>query len=312
MNPAQHSDRDIRWQEISLTQKRDVSSVHYLSALPQQLARQHPLQKELTLAEISQQIVQWLNLVREEHPPNGLCDLAHKSLNSGLSCRLWAEFKIETQRPGWIAFCLSSRGLGLWLQYAQQSLHPSQDRPSENSSDHLRLDRQWPLQAETAAAIWRMQYTHARCCTLLKLWQETQPGQSRRALTGADGRNDPPTDPPALPDLIWLTDTCQLRLSTPQAYQLIQALISLADDMVWVSLECPERRRALLLKRAAQLCQAFDEFYRGCLYGFSQFSTAAPSKILQLKARFGLVAVTRNLLKVLLEHYLKVPSPTSL
>ncbi|MGB3295038.1 MAG: hypothetical protein WBB01_18810 [Phormidesmis sp.] len=291
LNPTQYLDSDIDWQTISIIQKQDASSVLYISALPQKLAEKYNPKKGLTLLAISQQTVQQLNQARQKLSRNNLCALADKSLDSILSCQLWREFEIETQRPGWISFHLSNRGVALWLQHVQQDLLCL---PAAGShQDRLHLAGQRLTHAETNA-VWQMQYTYARCCTLLKLWQETQ------------------SDLPASTDLSWLTDSHQLRVSAPQALQLIQTLIATADDVFWIPYRWPDRQYALLLKRAARLCQSFDGFYRGCLYGFSQGSSTAGPLEKQFKARFGLVAATRNLLRVLLCEHFEAPSPASL
>lgn len=292
-------------------------SVLYISALPQQLAEKYDPKKVLTLTEISHQTVQRLDRARQEQSHSNLCDLAYKSLGSVLSRQLWFEFEIETQRPGWVAFRLSDQGVAQWLQHAQEDLH----RLPENSSsqDRSHPDQQQRPLAKTDAVLWQMQYTHARCCTLLKLWQETQSGHSSGPLWGADRggadrwRDRSTADIPVAANLPWLHDSQQLSVSTPQAHQLIQALIATADDMLWMPERSPDRQHALLLKRAAHLCQSFDEFYRGCLYGFSQVSPiAAPPATLQFEALFGLVAATRNLLSVLLCQHFEAASPTSL
>lgn len=288
VNSTRHFNKDINWQEIPLTKTQDICSVLYTSALPQKLAKQYDLKRSLTLTEISQRIVHWLNQARQKQFDD-LCDLAYKDFDSSLPHQLWFEFEIGTQRLGRIAFCLSNRGVALWLQHVQQDLHGLHEDSHWGESQKLSLSR------IDTSLLWQMQYTHARCCTLLALWQTSQPDQS------IDHRSLRPTD------------TYPLGLSAPQAQRLIQALIETADDMFWIPYRWPDRQYVLLLKRATQLCQSFDQFYRGCLYGFGQLSsTAAPSEMSRFKANFGLVAATRNLLKVLLYKHFHAKSPASL
>ncbi len=286
-NSTQHFDEDINWQEIPLTKTQDISSILYTSALPQKLAEQYDLKRRLTLVEISQQAVQRLDQARQEQF-NNLCLLEHKYCDSRLARQLWFEFEIGIQRSGWMTFCFSNQGVALWLQHTQQDLHGFH-------KDSNPGDRQTFLLNEIdTSSLWQMQYTHARCCTLLALWQTSQPDQSAAHLP-------------------WPTDTYPLSISTPQAQRLIRALIETADDMFWIPYRWPNRQYILLLKRAAQLCQSFDQFYRGCLYGFSQLSpTSAPSEKSQFKANFELVAATRSLLKVILHKHFHAKSPTSL
>ena len=116
---------------------------------------------------------------------------------------------------------------------------------------------------EDNATIWRAQYTHARCCTLLRLWQAAQPNF---CIVGS------PFNQPISALLPWLTADQQLRFHTLQAQQLIQSLIATTDDLFWIPYRWPDRSYTLLLKRAGHLCQSFEQFYSACLCGFSQIS----------------------------------------
>ncbi len=288
LNSIQPFDKAFNWQEIPLTKTQDIRSVLYISALPQKLAKKIDSNWGLTLAEISQQIGQRLDQVRQEQF-NNLCVLDHKGFDSSWSRQLWFEFKITTQPPEWITFCLSDQGVALWLQHAQQDLHMLYEGGCPVGKQPLSTSEIY------TSSLWQMQYNHARCCTLLALWQRSQPDQ---------GRSSP---------LPWPTGLHSLRAFAPQAQHLTQALIDTADDTFWIPYRWPDRQHALLLRRATHLCQSFDQFHRGCLYGFSQLSpTAAPSEILRFEANFGLVAATRNLLKILLYKHFNAESPTSL
>ncbi len=154
-------------------------------------------------------------------------------------------------------------------------------------------------------ATWPVQYTHARCCTLLRLWQAAQP-----ALDLVSSAASQPSDPASL---FWLTADQRLRVYTLQAQQLIQSLIATTDDLFWIPYRWPDRSYLLLLKRAGRLCQSFDQFYSACMGGFSQVAIAPASPEVRLfQARLGLVSVTQNVLEVLLRGHLAVAAPKSL
>lgn len=157
------------------------------------------------------------------------------------------------------------------------------------------------------ATIWRVQYTHARCCTLLRLWQAVQPDL---CMVGSPLVGSPLNQASVPATLPWLTADQQLRFHTLQAQRLIQTLIATADDLFWIPYRWPDRSYLLLLKCAGQLCQSFEQFYSACLCGFSQISAPSVSSESRLfQARFGLVAATQNLLETLLQGHLAVTAP---
>ncbi|NJM98604.1 MAG: hypothetical protein HC800_16895 [Phormidesmis sp. RL_2_1] len=165
---------------------------------------------------------------------------------------------------------------------------------------------------EHEAMLWNIQYTHARCCELRLLWDESQ--SSRCQSLGGESVGQAHRSPSSVAaPLPWLDAEHQLRGHNIQSMQLIQALMATADDMLWIPYQWPSQQYYLLLRRAIQLCQAFDSFYRACLSGFSQIpSGAEAAETLKFQAWFGLVVATEKILKALLESCFHAESPQTL
>lgn len=310
------------WRKIPLQKKQTAGDVLYVSAIPQLLLSNDNLislsgysavpgenlgeKSEKDLENISQQAIDRLekagfNQTSRERDHKDDDSLQQSLCHGNLLLQLWAEFQIETQRSGWIAFRLSNRGVGLWLAQMQSPFLSQNaikyDLPHESKQPAEPKKPLQPLQTEKI--LWQMQYTYARCCRLLCLWQEMQPGTTSPNLE---------FDSTALP---WLS-------SSPSAgTSLIHSLIEITDDLFWIPYQSPSQQYLLFLKRAAQLCQAFELFYSRCLSGFGQLSQAFPQSSMtatesEFQANFYLVAVTKNALKVLLSQYLNADAPAYL
>ena len=312
----------LSWPKIPLQKKQTASDVLYISAIPQLLLSNNGLmaasgyleipvknsgkKSKKALENISQQTIVRLekagfNQSSCERDHNDAVPLQHSPYCGNLLLQLWAEFQIETHRPGWIAFRLSNRGIGLWLAqmkspFLSQAAIESDLLPVSKQPARQKNPLQ-PLQVEKI--LWQVQYTYARCCKLLCLWQQMQPAVSYPNLEFSSA---------ALP---WLTSCPSAGLS------LIHSLIETTDDLFWIPYQLPSHQYFLFLNRAAQLCQSFELFYSRCLSGFgqlsqafSQFSTAALTR--KFQADFYLVAVTKNALKVLLSQYLNAEASAEL
>ncbi len=299
------------WQKIPLQKKQTASSVLYVSALPQVLAKSSSSMQNQSLLSISKRV---LNQLRESQHYEPFCESNHNPCNFAMAAQLWSDFEIETQRLGWLSFCLSDVGIARWLQQSQtfcekdyqlsqlllnqSSLVPLSPSISSLFSKGFDSIEENDSCADIQTALWQVQHTHARCCGLLRLWHEAQLVNSKS---------------PQSAQLAWLTESCQLRGNTPQSWQLIQLLIETADDMFWIPYRWPLQQHILLLKRAGELCQAFDCFYRACLGGFGQLSAAASAaERVRFQVWFGLVMATKNRLNVLLRHCLGEKAPTAL
>ncbi|NJM98603.1 MAG: hypothetical protein HC800_16890 [Phormidesmis sp. RL_2_1] len=130
--------QDIRWQNIPLNIKQNAASVLYISALPQWLSSQHYLASSLSLAEVSHEICNQLKQIKF-YPLS--CEPDHNYFDLYFISQLWAEFKIETQRPGWINFHLSNTGIACWLQQAQKYLSKLSSLTTPFRSSPIRLGK---------------------------------------------------------------------------------------------------------------------------------------------------------------------------
>lgn len=309
------------WRNIPLQKKQNVADVLYISAMPQRLLSKNDSTLLLTLlksikepcTEISQQTVRRLKKNRFQTINS---ERDHKGSDRTLLFQLWAEFQIETQRPGWISFRLSDRGICLWLDQLQRLFDNDNLTFSESLSTVPSTAAATPAIAsfpaaslpiaspETKQMLWQVQYTHARCCSLLRLWQQIQPEVAV-----------PAPDCPAfgLSQLLGMAPSVSMTL--------IHGLIETVDDLFWIPYRWPSQQYFLLLKRAVQLCQSFEAFYAARLSGFGQLSAAfstASSKacdlelIAEFQAGFYLAIATKNILKVLLCRYLGAEAPAEL
>ena len=310
------------WQKIPLQKKRTADDVLYISAIPQLLVSSiHSMavsghselpiknlgeKSEKTLENISQQTIVRLekagfNQASCERDHNNAVSLQHSPYCGNSLLQLWAEFQIETHRPGWIAFRLSDRGIGLWLAQMQDPFLSQaaikSDLPTVSKQSARQKNPPQPLRAEKI--LWQVQYTYARCCRLLCLWQEMQP---------TAGDLNPEFNSAVQ---LWLTASASAGLS------LVHSLIETTDDLFWIPYQSPSQQYFLLLERAAQLCQSFELFYARCLSGFGEPSQtfsqgSASANTRKFQADFYLLAVTKNVLKVLLSQYFNAIAPAEL
>jgi hypothetical protein len=305
------------WQNIPLQKKQNVAAVLYISAMPQRLLSKNDSTLSLTLLKsiekpfsaISQQTVSQLKKNRSQTINS---ERDHNGSDRTLLFQLWAEFQIETQRPGWISFRLSDRGICLWLDQLQRLV----DNDNLTFSEALSTAAATPAIAsfptaslpiaspETEQMLWQVQYTHARCCSLLRLWQQIQLAVAVPVL-GCPAFG--------LTQLLGMTPSVSATL--------IHGLIETVDDLFWIPYRWPAQQYFLLLKRAVQLCQSFEAFYSARLSGFGQLSAAVSTAsseacdrelIAELQAGFYLAIATKNILKVLLCRYLGAEAPVEL
>lgn len=287
------------WRKIPLQKKQNVSGVLYTSALPQILfsrtSSAASLEGSKEYLEFSKSLA---HLLRKRGFELMNCERDHNEEVIDSRWLLWNEFVIETQRPGWIAFRLSKAGIALWLKHVTKH-YDNQSCINDSFACSSADDEVW------SELIWQVQHTYARCCTLLRLWQQvhlyTDDGRAnrdafRRSASGARA-----------------ADFSQMRL----VHQLIAIADDMADAVFWIPYQCPSEQYFLLLKRAAQLCQSLKLFHGSSLSGFSQ-NVSAPSANAstdassEYTARFHLVAVTKDILETLLRQYFNAEAPISL
>jgi arginyl-tRNA synthetase len=144
-----------------------------------------------------------------------------------------------------------------------------------------------------------LQYTHARCCSLLRLAAAEGlvhlQGQGKIAKT---------------PKISWLDRHNAWQLVTPSAQRLINQLVNLADEFDINKFEessSPTQRRKWQ-KLATKISLSFEEFYR-----YNRiFGAECRANLPLAQARLGLVALTQGGLQKLLEEYLGAIAPSEL
>lgn len=194
------------------------------------------------------------------------------------------DFIVKIIPSGLLELTLRDQGVGTWLDQMSQNPFP------------LPL-----LQTGLDATpnLFPVQYSHARCCSLLRLAHRDNIIQLEDAeLT--PGVSFPRFRTPQ--QIPWLTTQGKLQLVHPSEYQLLTQMIEIVDSL----------EKALGVNRweklAIQLSDRFQEFYRYCrIWGEVKRDTLELAQ-----ARLGLVWITRSLLHFLLQEKLGVEAPIEL
>lgn len=184
------------------------------------------------------------------------------------------EFEVSVTPPGFLDVTVTDSALAEWLQHL--------------ASDRIFWDND-ALQPPTSANVpFPVQYACYRCGSLLRLGE-------REGFVRLDSpEGDRIVDPSPLP---WfdLASEPQLRCTHDSERHLIADCAFVADALVADDIS---RQRRQVLKLATRLAEAFETFHRECRI------VGQPRAIAQV--RLGLLAVTRVLLKWLLEAGLGV------
>lgn len=259
----QFQDININSQEIPVYVLKDSWPIQYHCAIALKLAKiknHHPL-------EIATQILQGLPGKSE-----------------------WAEISISVTPSGIIAFELTERAIATWLQQMIQTSLPVSSLPS--SSTRVFSENNDPN-------LFKVQYSHARCCSLLRLADRDQ----IISLAEPSVQTTPPLWVFREPDPIpWLKCNRQLRLRYHRERRLISQLLSAFD------LDQPSSDQKYWKTKANLISDAFQEFYSQCrIWGEVKLETL---KLAQ--ARLGLIAVTQAVLRYILQEKLGLIAPLEL
>jgi hypothetical protein len=223
---------------------------------------------------------------------------------SPLSC-FWQSLSLKTAASGWIRLMISDVGLSAWLQFCAQTLPTSklafkqhQNNSLDGSKNFLQNVRR--LTVDFADSLFKSQYTHARCCSLLQLahkegiitLKSPQPTQSLWIGEIAA--------PARIP---WLTSNQKLRLQYPEERQLLLCIIALID-----ALDHPTKSAIYGWRFAVKLVSAFENFHQTCRI-FGEVKAVHPELA---QVRLGLVSFTQICLQMVLQDLLRLTAPVEL
>lgn len=196
---------------------------------------------------------------------------------------------------GIINFSLSNRSLADWLENLRLDflrLNSPKGQITIDGSPKLNPAQKNP-------DYFPLQYTHARCCSLLRL-------AAAEGLVHLQGQGKI-AETPKIP---WLDRHNTWQLVTPQAQQLINQLVNLVDEFDINTSEEPSSptQRKKRQKLSTKISLSFEEFYR-----YNRiFGAECRENFPLAQARLGLVALTQGGLQKLLEEYLGAIAPPEL
>ncbi len=250
--------------KFPLYKGRDNSRVLYISGVALRLAKSH----NRTSLEIANGIGSHLSAIRGD------------------------VFSVKIVPPGWIYLELSHPFLATWLQ---SLLVTNVKGEGEITARKITI--------QNPARLFAIQYTHARCSSLVQL-------AGREGLIKLRELSPDISESTALHDLVseeqipWLNDQQKLRLNHPAEGRLIAELVQVIDY-----LEAPDLSDAVNWEKVAlDLSQAFEAFWSQCrIWGKVKISVPELAQ-----ARVGLMIATQSVLRCLLVDKLGTNAPLEL
>lgn len=268
----------IALEEIPLQRTKDVMRVQYISAIALKLA--HLWQQPAI--EVATQLV-------------AKCQKENE--NIGFLSK--EDFTIEVLPSAMILFELTDVSVAAWLQYLTDTPQTLEKGESQIKSASVESDRIFPVQ-----------YSHARCCSLLRLADRDRIIE----LVKRDRQTSPPhwqiINPNPIP---WLDANNYLRLVHPAELNLVSQLFTTVDTLASLFNRGFEKQLITnkstdWIKLANTLSDAFQTFYSQCRI-WGEVKTETP-KLAQ--ARLGLILATQTLLQFILQELLGVIAPLEL
>ena len=243
--------------------------------------------KDCTRAIYLSAIALKLTKVWQQPPPSIAAQLAES-----LAALCSPDFAVEVSPPSILQFELTDTGAAVWLQRLAQTalLVPK----SQILPNPVEADRLFPIQ-----------YSHARCCSLLRM--------AHRDRLISIAHPDPPATPQiwslAAPNPIpWHNSSGQLRLVHPAERSLISQQFAVLDSLDPILGVSNREKPVNYLKIANSLSEAFQIFYSQCRI-WGEVKTETPELA---QARLGLVLATQSLLRFLLVNLLNAAAPLEL
>ncbi|MDB9510913.1 DALR anticodon-binding domain-containing protein [Kamptonema animale CS-326] len=268
----------IALEEIPLQRTKDARRVQYISAIALKLA--HIWQQPAI--EVATQLAAKCQKEREKR---------------GFLSK--EDFTIEVLPSTMILFELTDVSIAAWLQYLTDTPQTLEKGESQIKSVSVESDRIFPVQ-----------YSHARCCSLLRLADRDRIID----LVERDRQTSPPhwqiINPNPIP---WLNSNNCLRLVHPAELNLISQLFTTVDTLACLfnggfEKQLITNKSTDWIKLAHTLSDAFQTFYSQCRI-WGEVKTETP-KLAQ--ARLGLILATQTLLQFILQELLGVIAPLEL
>lgn len=223
------------------------------------------------------------------------------------------EFKLTIDPLGWLHCQPSDRCLAAWLQQMVE-MPPQLIWTKEISTSQTSGKTPSPLTVadDTSSEQFSLQYTHARCCALIRLAQ-----RQGLLILHANYRASAATCQVLAPiPFPWLDTQNQLWLSHPAERTLIARLLAFPvtpgfqqPGQMPEQFTFPVRSRLppQLWPEAKALSDAFTSFYRSC-----QIWEDINQEMPRAQARLGLILLTQNVLRLILQDLLRINAPQEL
>ncbi|NJK77213.1 MAG: hypothetical protein HC942_28800 [Microcoleus sp. SU_5_6] len=215
-----------------------------------------------------------------QQPPQAIALQVVENLKAPCS----KDFIIEILPPGILQFELADAALAIWLQRLAQNPLPVPE--SQIIPPALPADELFPIQ-----------YSHARCCSLLRMAHR----EKLISIAHPDVSATPAIWQLAAPNPIpWLNSSGRLRLLHPAERGLISQQLTVVDSLVPIFGEKNGEKSVNYFKLANSLSAAFQTFYSQCRI-WGEVKTETPKLAV---ARLGLVLATQSLLRFMLVNLL--------
>ncbi len=202
-------------------------------------------------------------------------------------------FRVKVVPPGWIHLELVDSTLAAWLH----SFTVSGTRewgPGQNEQERI-ITSASNHQLTNSLTIFKIQYAHSRCCSLLQIGQ--QDGLIELHRTGMKSFV-------SVKPIPWLNSDQKLCLNHPDESFLMHQLVKVVDDLVFADSSSSVNWE----KSGENLSQAFEKFWCNCRI-WGEVKIHAPELA---QARLGLLIVTQLVLRSVLEDKLGMIAPVEL
>ncbi len=271
--------------KIPLNKAKDNSKILYISAIAFQLTQLWHLDSWVIANELSYYLSKTLKT----------SDTSQANINF-----FPLNFTITTFPPGWIHLQIDDITISHWLQHLLKEKLINIDK-SHN------FNYPFPIYSYPKNInLFDLQYTHARCCSLLRLAHQ----EKIITLGEANAENSLPCGYILIPNAIpWLNNQGQLQLISNPEIRLISQLIELLDILCYPTINPAINFQGIdLLNLAAAISSCFQDFYSYC----SIWGEIKNKNINLALARLGLVAITQSLLYLILQKFLDIDTPLEL